>query len=137
MAGHCGATYSGSHYKLGTSDARGIRMDVTANTNDLMNASKGAANVGGDIPGVFAGAASLFGTAAAANMGGLMGPANTALSASMGASLGKLGSAVNDHSAQLERAATTFQQNQDAQIAAQKPVTDSIASAGSALDRAV
>ena len=108
-------------------------MDVSANTDDLMNASKGAANVGGDVPGVFAGAAASFNSAAAANMGGLMGPANIALSVAMGTSLGKLGSAVNDHSDQLGQAATTFQQNQDTQIAAQKPMTDGITSAGSAL----
>lgn len=112
-------------------------MDVTANTDDLMNASKGAANVGGDVPGVFAGAASSLGTAAAVNPGGLLGPAGMALSAAMATALGKLGSAVNDHSAQLGQAATRFDQNQQAQIDAQKPMTDSIASAGSALDRPV
>ena len=100
---------------------------VTANTNDLMNASKGAANVGGELPGVFSGAASSLGTAAAANPGGLMGPASIALGASMAAALGRLGSAVNDHADLLAQAASRFTQSDQAMSGAQKPIADGLA----------
>jgi hypothetical protein len=101
---------------------------VTANTNDLMNASKGAANVGGEVPGVFAGAASSLGTAAAVNPGGFMGPAGIALSVSMAGALSKLGAAVNGHSDLLADAATKFRQADQAMLDSQKPITDGLAS---------
>lgn len=100
--------------------------NITVNPTDLMNASKGVANVGGDLPGAFSGAASSLGTAAAANPGGFMGPSSMALAAAMGSALGKLGTATNDHSAWVADAGNKFTQADEAQSAAQKPITEGI-----------